>query len=50
MWESVGGEMFETCIRALANNGRLVVIGKHLHCVGKLLESAGTNGDVWGLL
>lgn len=27
VWESVGGEMFETCVRALANGGRLIVIG-----------------------
>lgn len=28
VWESVGGDMFQTCTRALANGGRLVVIGK----------------------
>ena len=27
VWESVGGEMFETCVRALSNGGRLIVIG-----------------------
>lgn len=27
IWESVGGEMVTTCTRALAQNGRLVVIG-----------------------
>ena len=27
IWESVGGEMFTTCSRALAQGGRLVVIG-----------------------
>ena len=27
IWESVGGEMFATCSRALAQGGRLVVIG-----------------------
>jgi len=28
VWESVGGEMFETCVHALANGGRLIVIGQ----------------------
>ena len=27
IWESVGGDMFTTCTRALAQGGRLVVIG-----------------------
>lgn len=27
IWESVGGDMFTTCSRALAHGGRLVVIG-----------------------
>lgn len=27
IWESVGGEMFTTCTRALAQGGRLLVIG-----------------------
>ena len=27
IWESVGGDMFTTCTRALAQGGRLIVIG-----------------------
>jgi NADPH-dependent curcumin reductase CurA len=27
IWESVGGDMFTTCTRALAQGGRLVLIG-----------------------
>lgn len=27
IWESVGGEMFTTCTHALAQGGRLIVIG-----------------------
>ncbi|XP_072047780.1 prostaglandin reductase-3-like [Amphiura filiformis] len=27
VYETVGGEMFETCVKALANRGRLIVIG-----------------------
>ena len=27
IWESVGGDMFRTCLRALAQGGRLIVIG-----------------------
>jgi hypothetical protein len=27
IWESVGGEMFQTCMKGLAHNGRLVIIG-----------------------
>ena len=27
IWESVGGDMFTTCTRALAEGGRLLVIG-----------------------
>ncbi len=27
IWESVGGDMFTTCTRALAQGGRLIIIG-----------------------
>ena len=27
IWESVGGDMFRACLRALAQGGRLIVIG-----------------------
>lgn len=27
VWESVGGTMFQTCLKALATSGRLIVIG-----------------------
>ncbi|KAK9819434.1 hypothetical protein WJX74_003860 [Apatococcus lobatus] len=27
IWESIGGDMFRTCLRALAQGGRLIVIG-----------------------
>lgn len=27
VWETVGGEMFETCLVNLANKGRLVIVG-----------------------
>ena len=53
VWESVGGEMFETCVRALANNGRLVVIGKCLLYV-RLIPKKSRNkrqplGTSWNL-
>ena len=32
IYESVGGEMFEQCVKALAVHGRIVVIGAMSQC------------------
>jgi len=47
VWESVGGEMFETCVRALANGGRLIVIGTSLQFMAVTASQLASKGSLF---